>query len=66
MKRLWMIMKDERGLSTVEIIVGMIALASLSIGLYYSLRGGINTAGSAIGNKVYRTVEGSTYDHITF
>ena len=53
------LIKDESGLSTIEILVGMIVLVLLAIIAFAAMRTGINNAASGIGVKA-GTMAGSS------
>jgi Flp pilus assembly pilin Flp len=55
------LIQDESGLSTIEILVGMIVLVLLAIISFAALRGGIKDAASNVGTRTTTTlIEGST------
>lgn len=54
------LIKDESGLSTIEILVGMIVLVLLAIIAFAAMRGGIGNAAGSIGNKASGLVNTST------
>lgn len=53
------LIKDESGLSTIEILVGMIVLVLLAIISFAALRGGVKEASSSLGGKVSNMVDSS-------
>lgn len=53
------LIKDESGLSTIEILVGMIVLVLLAIISFAALRGGVQNASSSLGSKVSDMVDSS-------
>jgi Flp pilus assembly pilin Flp len=53
------LIKDESGLSTIEILVGMIVLVLLAIISFAALRTGIKTGADSLGNKASGMVDKS-------
>lgn len=51
---------DESGLSTIEILVGMIVLVILAIISFYALRTGVHNASNNLGTKVNDFVDNSS------
>ncbi len=59
------LIKDESGLSTIEILVGMIVLVLLAIISFAALRGGVKEASSSLGGKVSNMVDSSEASGVT-
>lgn len=53
------LIKDESGLSTIEILVGMIVLVLLAIISFAALRGGVQSASTGLGDHVGNMVANS-------
>jgi hypothetical protein len=59
------LIQDESGLSTIEILVGMIVLVLLAIISFAALRVGVKNAGASLGIKTNGVVQNSHADGVS-